>query len=33
LFYTMPTVHNPTGIACSREKKEAVARLARRHDF
>ncbi len=33
LFYSMPAVHNPTGIAYSREKKEALARLAREHDF
>lgn len=33
LFYSMPTVHNPTGTAYSIEKKEAVARLARRNDF
>jgi len=33
LFYTMPAVHNPTGIAYSREKKEAVALLANRHEF
>lgn len=28
LFYTMPTVHNPTGIAYSLEKKESIARRA-----
>lgn len=33
LFYTMPTVHNPTGRAYSREKKEAIAELAGRHGF
>jgi DNA-binding transcriptional MocR family regulator len=33
LFYTMPTVHNPTGLAYSEQKKQAVARLARQHDF
>ena len=33
LFYTMPAVHNPTGMAYSQEKKSAVARLARQHDF
>lgn len=33
LFYTMPTVHNPTGMAYSQERKEAVAHLARRHGF
>lgn len=33
LFYAMPAVHNPTGMAYSQEKKEAVARLARRFDF
>jgi len=33
LFYTMPTIHNPTGISYSHGKKEAVARLANRHSF
>lgn len=33
LFYTMPTVHNPTGISYSLEKKEKIARRARRHPF
>lgn len=33
LFYTMPAVHNPTGMAYGREKKEAIANLARRHGF
>jgi 2-aminoadipate transaminase len=33
LFYTMPTVHNPTGISYSLEKKEQIARRARRHPF
>lgn len=33
LFYAMPSVHNPTGMAYSQEKKEAVAGLARRFDF
>lgn len=33
LFYTMPSVHNPTGISYSTAKKEAVARRARRHAF
>lgn len=33
LFYTMPTVHNPTGRAYSREKKTAIAEMARRHGF
>lgn len=33
LFYTMPTVHNPTGMAYSQEKKVAVARLARQYNF
>ena len=33
LFYTMPTVHNPTGSAYSLDKKQAVAGLAERHDF
>ncbi len=33
LFYAMPTVHNPTGMAYSLEKKEAVVRLARQYDF
>jgi DNA-binding transcriptional MocR family regulator len=33
LFYTMPSVHNPTGMAYSQERKEAVAHLARRYGF
>ena len=33
LFYTMPTVHNPTGITYSLEKKKAIYRLAGDHDF
>lgn len=33
LYYTMPSVHNPTGIAYSTEKKQAVVQRARRHDF
>ena len=33
LFYTMPTVHNPTGITYSLEKKEKIARRAKRHPF
>lgn len=33
LFYTMPSVHNPTGVAYSLEKKEAIAERARRHPF
>ncbi len=33
LFYAMPSVHNPTGISYSVEKKEAVAHRARKHDF
>lgn len=33
LFYTMPAVHNPTGIAYSREKKDAVAQRAVGHPF
>ena len=33
LFYTMPTVHNPTGAAYSQDKKHAVARLAGQHNF
>ena len=33
LFYTMPAVHNPTGIAYSQDKKKALAKLARQHDF
>ncbi|MCP3955108.1 MAG: PLP-dependent aminotransferase family protein [Desulfobacterales bacterium] len=33
LFYTMPTVHNPTGISYNLEKKEQIARRARRHPF
>ncbi len=33
LFYTMPAVHNPTGISYGAGKKEAIAELARRHSF
>ena len=33
LFYTMPTVHNPTGISYSIEKKEKIARRAKKHPF
>ena len=33
LFYTMPTVHNPTGMAYSLEKKEAIARRAEKAPF
>lgn len=33
LFYTMPSVHNPTGLSYSHQKKEAVAQRARRHGF
>ncbi len=33
LFYTMPSVHNPTGISYSLEKKQAIAERARRYPF
>lgn len=33
LFYTMPSVHNPTGMAYSQSRKEAVAQLAQQHGF
>lgn len=33
LFYTMPSVHNPTGKAYSLKRKEAVADLAQQHGF
>lgn len=33
LLYAMPSVHNPTGISYSIEKKEAVARRASRQNF
>jgi 2-aminoadipate transaminase len=33
LFYTMPAVHNPTGISYSLKKKEALARRAERSPF
>ncbi|MBI5894677.1 MAG: PLP-dependent aminotransferase family protein [Desulfobacterales bacterium] len=33
LFYTMPSVHNPTGISYSADKKQALARRAQRHGF
>ena len=32
LFYTMPSVHNPTGQSYSLEKKEAVAELVKQND-
>ncbi|WP_246804937.1 PLP-dependent aminotransferase family protein [Desulfosarcina cetonica] len=31
LFYTMPAVHNPTGISYTAARQEAVARLAEAH--
>lgn len=31
LFYTMPAVHNPTGISYTTARREAVARLAAAH--
>ncbi len=33
LFYTMPTVHSPTGISYSLEKKEKIAARAKKHPF
>lgn len=33
LFYTMPAVHNPTGVSYSRHKREAVAERAESHPF
>ena len=33
LFYTMPTVHNPTGIGYSDSRKAAVGRYAQQHHF
>jgi len=33
LFYTMPAVHNPTGMAYGQAKKNAIAELALRHGF
>jgi DNA-binding transcriptional MocR family regulator len=33
LFYTMPMVHNPTGIGYSDIRKAAVARYAQQHNF
>jgi DNA-binding transcriptional MocR family regulator len=33
LFYTMPAVHNPTGVSYSRNKLEAVAERAEKHSF
>ena len=33
LFYTMPAVHNPTGISYSLDKKRAIARLSRNRPF
>jgi DNA-binding transcriptional MocR family regulator len=32
-FYTMPSVHNPTGISYSTTKKEAIVLRARQRDF
>lgn len=33
LFYTMPSIHNPTGISYSPEKKQGLAKRARQHGF
>lgn len=33
LFYSMPAVHNPTGVAYSLAKKQAIARRAAKHPF
>jgi 2-aminoadipate transaminase len=33
LFYTMPAVHNPTGVSYSRKKRVAVAERAESHPF
>jgi len=33
LFYTMPTVHNPTGMSYSQGKKEQIAKRARAHSL
>lgn len=33
LFYTMPSVHNPTGLSYSNEKKRALAKRAQHHGF
>jgi DNA-binding transcriptional MocR family regulator len=33
LFYTMPAVHNPTGLTYSLEKKQAISRIAEKHDL
>lgn len=33
LFYTMPSIHNPTGISYSLEKKELIANLALKNNF
>ncbi len=33
LFYTMPTVHNPTGVGYGEHRKAAVAQYAQTHDF
>lgn len=32
-FYTMPGVHNPTGISCPSGRMEEIAELSRRHGF
>jgi len=33
LFYSMPSIHNPTGISYSIEKKLKIAELSKKHDF
>jgi DNA-binding transcriptional MocR family regulator len=33
LFYTMPGIHNPTGIHYSLEKKRQIAKLAEKYNF
>jgi 2-aminoadipate transaminase len=33
LFYTMPTVHSPTGISYSLQKKEQIVQRAQKHPF
>lgn len=32
-FYTMPQIHNPTGISCSRKRMEEIGELAERYNF
>jgi DNA-binding transcriptional MocR family regulator len=33
LLYLVPTLHNPTTVTLSRERREAIAEIAKRHDL